>query len=118
MCLDNGVGRRPELPAGQGPTDPVSGSAHLRLRCHEVDKTFDSPADRPIVEAVAREPLGRHVAGGAGMDAAPPGGGRADRGATEPHHLADAVAALDLDLSDDDARSLEEPYVPQAACWY
>ncbi len=52
------------------------------------------------------------------MDAAPPGGGRVDPGATDPHHLADAVAGLDLDLSDDDARSREEPYLPQAAYWY
>ncbi len=33
-------------------------------------------------------------------------------GPTKPHHLADAVAALDVELTDDEARALEEPYGP------
>jgi aryl-alcohol dehydrogenase-like predicted oxidoreductase len=33
-------------------------------------------------------------------------------GATKPHHLTDAVASLDLKLSSDDLRLLEEHYVP------
>lgn len=33
-------------------------------------------------------------------------------GATKPHHLEDAVAALDLQLSDEEVALLEEPYVP------
>lgn len=33
-------------------------------------------------------------------------------GATKPHHLPDAVAALDIRLSDDEIRALEEPYAP------
>ncbi len=33
-------------------------------------------------------------------------------GATKQHHLADAVAALDLELTDDEVRLLEEPYAP------
>ena len=33
-------------------------------------------------------------------------------GATKPHHLADAVAALDVQLTDDEIRILEEPYGP------
>jgi aryl-alcohol dehydrogenase-like predicted oxidoreductase len=34
-------------------------------------------------------------------------------GATKPHHLADAAAALDVRLTDDEVTSLEDPYVPQ-----
>jgi aryl-alcohol dehydrogenase-like predicted oxidoreductase len=34
-------------------------------------------------------------------------------GATKPHHLADAVAALKITLTDDELRALEEPYVPR-----
>ena len=34
-------------------------------------------------------------------------------GPTKPHHLTDAVAALDLSLSDEEARALEEPYTPR-----
>ena len=39
-------------------------------------------------------------------------------GATKPHHLADAVAALEVELTDDDVRRLEERYVPQAPFWW
>ena len=33
-------------------------------------------------------------------------------GATKPHHIDDAVAALDVELSDDEIDALEEPYAP------
>jgi aryl-alcohol dehydrogenase-like predicted oxidoreductase len=33
-------------------------------------------------------------------------------GATKPHHLPDAVAALEVHLTDDEIRILEEPYAP------
>ena len=34
-------------------------------------------------------------------------------GPTKSHHLTDAVAALDLSLSDEEVRALEEPYTPR-----
>ncbi|SEE86998.1 aldo/keto reductase [Jiangella alba] len=34
-------------------------------------------------------------------------------GPTKPHHLPDAVAALDLDLTDDEVAALEAPYTPR-----
>jgi len=33
-------------------------------------------------------------------------------GPTKPHHLPDAVAALDVELTEDEIRALEEPYRP------
>ena len=33
-------------------------------------------------------------------------------GATKPHHLQDAVAALDLRLTDEEVAALEAPYIP------
>ncbi|MFC7326874.1 aldo/keto reductase [Marinactinospora rubrisoli] len=39
-------------------------------------------------------------------------------GATRPQHLADAVAALDVELTDDEVRSLEEPYVPRLPTYF
>ena len=33
-------------------------------------------------------------------------------GATKPHHLSDAVAALSLRLTPEEIASLEEPYIP------
>lgn len=35
-------------------------------------------------------------------------------GATKPDHLADAIAALDVRLSDEEISALEAPYVPHA----
>ena len=39
-------------------------------------------------------------------------------GATKQHHLANAVAALDLTLTDDDITALEEPYALRAPTWF
>jgi aryl-alcohol dehydrogenase-like predicted oxidoreductase len=39
-------------------------------------------------------------------------------GATKPHHLRDAVAALDLELADDEVADLEAPYTPQDNYWW
>ncbi|WP_225726537.1 MULTISPECIES: aldo/keto reductase [unclassified Nocardia] len=39
-------------------------------------------------------------------------------GATTPHHLAEAVAALDIRLTDTEIRSLEEPYVTRTPTYF
>ncbi len=39
-------------------------------------------------------------------------------GATKQHHLADAVAALAVTLTDDEIQTLERPYTPQAPYWF
>lgn len=39
-------------------------------------------------------------------------------GATKPHHLADAVAALDVQLTDDETAALEEHYTPRTPTYY
>jgi len=39
-------------------------------------------------------------------------------GATKPHHLDDAVAAVDLELSDKEIARLEEPYLPHAVAGF
>jgi 1-deoxyxylulose-5-phosphate synthase len=39
-------------------------------------------------------------------------------GATRPHHLPEAAAALHLHLTGDETQSLEEPYTPHGPAWY
>jgi aryl-alcohol dehydrogenase-like predicted oxidoreductase len=39
-------------------------------------------------------------------------------GATKQHHLADAATALDVTLSDDDIKALEEPYTARQPTGY
>jgi aryl-alcohol dehydrogenase (NADP+) len=39
-------------------------------------------------------------------------------GASKPHHLPEAIAALEVKLSDEDCKYLEEPYVPHPVLGY
>jgi aryl-alcohol dehydrogenase-like predicted oxidoreductase len=39
-------------------------------------------------------------------------------GATKPHHLSDAVAALDVRLTDDECRAIEDPYTPREPTFF
>jgi 1-deoxyxylulose-5-phosphate synthase len=39
-------------------------------------------------------------------------------GATKPHHLEDAVKALEIDLTEDEINRLEEPYVPRTVAGF
>ncbi|WP_019929573.1 aldo/keto reductase [Nocardia sp. BMG111209] len=39
-------------------------------------------------------------------------------GATKVHHLTDAVAALDIELTDDEIHALEQPYVPRMPTYF
>jgi 1-deoxyxylulose-5-phosphate synthase len=39
-------------------------------------------------------------------------------GATKPGHLTEAVAALGLQLTDDEVRALGEPYTPHGPSWF
>ena len=39
-------------------------------------------------------------------------------GATKPHHLADAAAALSIQLTGDEIRSLEEHYTSRTPTWF
>jgi aryl-alcohol dehydrogenase-like predicted oxidoreductase len=39
-------------------------------------------------------------------------------GATKPHHLADAAAALDLELADAETADLEAPYAPRLPTYF
>jgi aryl-alcohol dehydrogenase-like predicted oxidoreductase len=38
-------------------------------------------------------------------------------GASKPHHLEDALASLSLELTQDEIKALEEPYVPHPVQW-
>jgi 1-deoxyxylulose-5-phosphate synthase len=87
----------------------------------EVARSFDTAADQPIVEAVEAIAAERGVPMAqvalawvlAKPVVTPP-----IVGATKPHHHADAVAALDLNLTDEEGHRLENPYVPQQPYWW
>jgi 1-deoxyxylulose-5-phosphate synthase len=39
-------------------------------------------------------------------------------GATKPQHLTQAIAALDLHLTDDEIDALHKPYTPHGPSWF
>ena len=87
----------------------------------KVVKSFDSPLDEPVVNAVQRvaEARGASMAQVAlAWVLASPAVSAPIVGATKPQHLPEAVAALGLQLTDDEIRSREEPYTPHGPAWY
>jgi len=120
LCQDQGVGVIPWSPLARGrlarPWDDRA--ATDRAGSDEVMKamyTKTEDADRAVVERVGE------VAAARGVPMAQvalawllhrPGVTAPIVGATKPHHLTDAVAALSLKLSAEEVARLEEPYVP------
>ena len=87
----------------------------------EVVKAFDSPVDEPVVNAV------RKVAATRGVSMAQvalawvlrnPVVSAPIIGATKPHHLSEAVAALSLHPTDDEIHALQDPYTPHGPAWF
>jgi aryl-alcohol dehydrogenase-like predicted oxidoreductase len=121
MCADMGVGVAPYSPQGKGRlTRPWTEQSHRSTVDHVV-QSFDSPLDEPVVNAVGRVAATRGVSMAQVALAwvltnpvicAP------IVGATQPHHLTEAVAALDLHLTDDEIQALEEPYTPHGPSWF
>jgi 1-deoxyxylulose-5-phosphate synthase len=121
MCLDQGVGLTPYSPLAKGRAARPWGRQTERSSSDAVAKTFDRDADRPIVEAI------QDVAEARGVPMAQvalawvlskPAVSCPIVGATKPNHLQDAVAALDLHLTEDEITALEAPYTPQDNYWW
>jgi 1-deoxyxylulose-5-phosphate synthase len=115
LLADQGVGSIPWSPLAKGRLARPWGERTQRSDTDPMCRRFFGDADRPIAEAVQR------VAEARGIPMAQvalawvlknPVVAAPIVGATKPHHLPDAVAALDVQLSDDEIRTLEEPYTP------
>jgi len=113
LLADQGVGSIPYSPVAKGRLTRPWGERTARFDNDPVGKRFDNEADKPIVEAVQR------VAEARGIPMAQvalawvfrnPSVTAPIIGPTKPPHLTDAVGALDVHLTDDEARTLEEPY--------
>ena len=121
MCADTGVGLVPYSPQGKGRRARAWGEQSTRSTVDHVVQAFDSPLDEPVVNAVQK------LADAHGVSMAQialawvlrnPAVSAPIVGATKPHHLPEAVAALELHLTDDEAAALEEPYRDHGPSWY
>src|SRR3954471_19839551 len=121
MCADMGVGLVPYSPNGKGRLARPWGEQSERSSTDKVVKAFDSPLDEPVVNAVQR------IAEARGVSMAQvavawvlknPVVSAPIVGATKAHHLPDAVAALDLHLTADEAQALEAPYPTKGPSWF
>jgi 1-deoxyxylulose-5-phosphate synthase len=121
FCLDQGVGVLPWSPLARG---RLTRDPDVTTRRSETDQFGNilyrqaEEADRRVFDALAA------VAKERGVPRAQvalawllhkPAVTAPIVGVTKEHHLSDALAAVDLRLSDDELRRLEEHYVPRAA---
>ena len=117
LCEDLGVGAIPWSPLARGRLTRPWDATTARSETDEFGKTLYQPDDELIVDAVAK------VAEGRGVSRAQVALAWVSRhpavdapiiGATKPEHLTDAVASVDVKLTDDEVAMLEAPYTPHA----
>ena len=120
-CLDQGVGLTPYSPLAKGRAARPWGEQTARSSADAVAKAFDRDVDRPVIDAVQRIAEARGVPMAQVALAwvlSKPVVSCPIVGATKPHHLPDAVAALDLSLTEAEVADLEGPYTPQDNYWW
>ncbi|WP_026536887.1 aldo/keto reductase [Arthrobacter sp. 9MFCol3.1] len=121
MCADTGVGLVPYSPNGKGRLTRPVGEQSTRSTTDKVVQAFDNDYDEPVINAVQR------LADARGVSMAQialawvlrnPIVSAPIVGATKPHHLQQAVEALSLELSAEEAQELEASYVNHGPAWY
>lgn len=121
LCADQGVGSIPYSPLAKGRLAQPWGRQTLRADTDRVAQALERSTDSALVDAVEA------VAADRGVPMAQvalawlltrPVVSAPIVGATKPHHLTDAVAALGLELTDEEIHRLEDPYVAQPRNWY
>ena len=121
LCLDQGVGLTPYSPLAKGRAARPWGEQTARSSTDAVAGAFDRDVDRAVVDAIHRVADGRGVPMAQVSLAwllAKPVVSCPIVGATKPNHLADAVGALEVKLSDEEMVALEEPYTAQDNYWW
>jgi len=119
LCLDQGIAVIPWSPLARGRlTRPWHGESTRRLETDAFGKSMYSrteEADHKVVDRLGKLAEQRNVPRAQLALAwllAKPGVTAPIVGATKPHHLEDAVAALSIALTPEEIASLEEPYTP------
>jgi aryl-alcohol dehydrogenase-like predicted oxidoreductase len=124
LCADQGIAVIPWSPLARGRLARPPQQETSRTRTDEFGRTLYAgaeEADRQIVDAVGTvaDRLGVPRAQVAlAWVASRPAVTAPIVGATKPHHLTDAAAAVSLTLDDEDVRLLEAPYLPRAVAGF
>jgi aryl-alcohol dehydrogenase-like predicted oxidoreductase len=123
LCVDQGIGVIPWSPLARGRLARDWDEQTARSETDPFGRTLydTSESDRAIVERVAKVASARGVSRASVALAwllSKPVVTAPIVGATKPHHLEDAVAAVDLELTDEEIAALEEPYVPHSVVGY
>jgi aryl-alcohol dehydrogenase-like predicted oxidoreductase len=116
LCADQGIGVLPWSPLARGRLTRDWDDATSRSETDEFgNRLYDVVGDRDVAARLAE------VADHRGVPRAQvalawllchPVVTAPIVGASKPHHLDDAVAAVDLELTGDEVAALEEPYTP------
>jgi 1-deoxyxylulose-5-phosphate synthase len=115
LCADQGIAVIPWSPLARGRLTRPWNEVSARSETDEFGKSLYPDSDRVIVDRVAEVARRRGVPMaqialawllGNPFVTAP------IIGTTKPHHLDDAIAALKIELTDDEVALLEQPYTP------
>jgi 1-deoxyxylulose-5-phosphate synthase len=121
LLADQGVGSIPWSPLAKGRLARPWGEQTARSDTDDVARWVLPHDDKPIADAV-QQVAERHGVPMAQIALAwvlrNPVVSAPIVGATRKQHLADAAAALEVTLSDDDVRTLEEHYTPRQPTGY
>lgn len=115
LCADQGIGVIPWSPLARGRLTRDWGTTTARTETDEFGETLYTDDDKPIVDAVGSIAAARGIPRAQVALAwllAQDTVSAPIVGATKMSHLADAVAAVDVELSDDEIEQLEAPYTP------
>jgi aryl-alcohol dehydrogenase-like predicted oxidoreductase len=121
LLADQGVGSIPWSPLAKGRLARPWGTPTLRADTDAMGQRYVGEENEPIVDAV------QQIAEERGIPMAQialawvlkhPSVSAPIVGPTREHHLADAVAALEVRLTDDEVTALEAPYTPRLPSGY
>ena len=115
LCADLGVGVIPWSPLARGRLTRDWDEQTSRSETDEFGRNLYRPGDRVIVDQVARIAAERQVPRAQvalAWVAGQPTVTAPIIGATKPHHIDDALAALDLDLTAEERQQLDSAYEP------
>jgi len=116
LCADQGVGVIPWSPLARGRLTRGPDEETVRSKTDGVGKALykdDDAADRAVIDAVGAVAQARGASRATVALAwhfTKPQLSAPIIGATKPHHITDAVAAVDFELSEQEVEALEAPY--------